>query len=65
MSESGGDSSDVVFEDNGDYIETNLITEDDLKLVFTIPYITGNTKFSALSHLGQDITFIAHKSDLR
>ena len=35
-SEGGGsssESSEVIFEDNGDYIETNLISEEDLKLV--------------------------------
>ena len=31
-SDAGGSSeSEVIFEDNGDYIETNLITEEDLK----------------------------------
>ena len=31
-SDNGGSSeSEVIFEDNGDYIETNLITEEDLK----------------------------------
>ena len=30
-SDVGSSESEVIFEDNGDYIETNLITEEDLK----------------------------------